>query len=257
MRKRRSIRKPLLITGIVLVLIATAVLFRAWYLPSLQHARLGGLDCGGSCGDRLWVHRTNTLERYALLRDKFKGFELDVMYVDSIRALQVFHPPISPGEQVPVLAQFLGQADSSHRFWLDIRDLDSNNVSNALNVLRAADPADLIRRNGIVELYDEIAASTLAAAGYCVSFNVWPGFAARMRSDSLFADHMRRLLKDVRYVSREAEAIPMLKELFPGKKIITWEPGLRHFIDRSSLRVLLRDSSVEVILVTIESRHYR
>lgn len=257
MAKKKRGRKWLISLGILVMVIASAIGFRHWYLPALQSARIAGLSCNGPCLSRLWVHRVNTVQRYDILKDKFTGFELDVIYDTSKNAFKVCHPPLQEDDVAVDLAEFIAHTDSNHRFWLDIRDLDSNNVTKALTVLAAIDSHGWLKKHAIIELYDELAAAAVTRNGYTVSFNVWNGFAAKMIADPAFRSYAGSVLKDVAYVSREADFVPELKQLFPGKRIITWQPGLRNFLNRSKLRELLKDPVIDIILITVESRFYR
>jgi hypothetical protein len=96
-------------------------------------------------------------------------------------------------------------------------------------------------------------AQLLAVNGYNVSFNVSKRWLDNLPGNRSLQDSVSRILKDVKYVSQDAAYLPVVKQLFPEKKILTWHLAIQDFFDRKPLKALLADPQVEAILVNIKS----
>src|SRR5688572_2490708 len=133
----RSRRKKIFTWSLlfILLILSLGYAFRYPLIRWFQYNRLQSLDCykpmdgeGTSCMDRIWVHRVNSIERLNILKDKFSGFETDVVYDDSIHSYWVYHPPRPEGEQL-TLGEFMQHVNpKTKNLWLDTRGVDSTNM---------------------------------------------------------------------------------------------------------------------------------
>jgi hypothetical protein len=253
MQKRKVV--PFLV---LLVLLLTVYLFRYPIFLQFQYSRLRSLECKeGNCLSRIWAHRVNTINRYEQLKDKLEGFELDVIYTGP-KGFAVLHPPDEIVGDTLRLETFLDQADmKKHRFWLDTRFVDSSNIGEALVAFDRLAIQYPYLTNCIFEVYYLPVAQALAYNGYNVSFNVSDRWLNNLPGNSQLQDSVTRMLKEVKYVSQDAAYLSTIKQLFPGKKILTWHLAINDFFNRKPLKELLADPQVEIVLVNIKTRSSR
>jgi hypothetical protein len=249
-------KRKIVLFLVLIILLLTVYLFRHPLFYRFQISRLSSLECKeGSCFSRIWAHGVNSIERYQALKKNFSGFELDVIYTGP-KGFAVLHPPTEVGAADTLrLDTFLQQADHKNFFWLDTRFLDSVNIWHggieALNTLE--EKYGILKQHCILEIYDLYIAETLAGLDYTVSFNVSEKWLQDLPRNQSLLDSVNRVLHRVRYVSQEATYLPIVKKLFPNKRILTWHLAIKDFIDRRPIKTLLDDPQVDRILVNIKS----
>lgn len=238
---------------IFIILLVTVYLFRYSLFYRFQLSRLTSLSCQKeACLSRVWAHRVNTIKRRKYL-SRFLGYELDVIYTGP-KGFAVLHPPDEVVGDTLRLESYLDKAEmNKHRFWLDTRFIAPSNMQEALVALKKLSNHYRDFGNCILEIYSLPAAELFAANGYTVSFNVSETWLNNLSGNQSLQDSVRRILKNVKYVSQEASFLPTVKQLFPDKKILTWHLAIKDFLDRGPLKKLLADPQVEVVLVNIKS----
>jgi hypothetical protein len=246
-------RKVVLFLVLIIFLLAV-YLFRYPIFYQFQISRLRSLPCTKeACLSRIWPHRVNTIERREYL-SRFSGYELDVIYTGP-KGFAVLHPPDKVAGDTLRLETYLDKADfHKHRFWLDTRFVDSSNMKEALtalNKLVLRYPAGF--NNCILEVYYLPVAQLLAESGYNVSFNVSKKWLDNLPGNRRLQDSVRTILRNVKYVSQDAAYLPVVKQLFPEKKILTWHLAINDFFNRKELKALLSDPQVEIVLVNIKT----
>jgi hypothetical protein len=107
--------------------------------------------------------------------------------------------------------------------------------------------------NCILEVYYLPVAQLLAESGYNVSFNVSKKWLDNLPGNRRLQDSVRTILRNVKYVSQDAAYLPVVKQLFPEKKILTWHLAINDFFNRKELKALLSDPQVEIVLVNIKT----
>src|SRR5690349_8138991 len=128
------LKRKVVLFLIPVILLLAVYLFRYPLFIWFQCSRLRGLSCGtANCMNRIWAHRVNSIERYKILKDRFSGFELDIIYTGSEKGFAVLHPPAPVVGDTLTLDAYLSKADLlNDRFWFDTRFLDSSNMKNGL-----------------------------------------------------------------------------------------------------------------------------
>jgi hypothetical protein len=243
-------------------LLLLGYLFRFPLYSAFQSSRVRALHCPGSdngaCRSKIWVHRVNSLPRYDLLASQFDGFETDIHFNGASGSFSVYHPPVPAEGDTLSLDHFLAHVDlSAKHFWLDTRGVDILNAEKALAGLQATGKGDLIRKNCIIELYDAAAASEFSKAGYTSSFDITFLEKKKMVSDAHFADSVRGYLDNVKYVSDQSANIGQAKQMFPGKKIITWHLSYLDYFHLNNIQRLLDDDQIDIVLLQMKTRYYR
>lgn len=256
MQKPRS-KKILLFLLIPFSILLAGYFSRYRLVREYQLMRLRSWTCSGDCLQKAWVHRVNSLQRYDLLKKNFTGFETDIVFDNQSRRFWIYHV-VAPKKDTLSLDRFLAHVHKDKKnLWLDTRYVDSSHKEQALQALSALDSRYGIRSTAVIELYDLAAASWFAKNGYTVSYFVPDSLQSQLASDSLLRDSITSLLSPVKYVSQDAKYVPVLKKLFPGKKILTWRLPFKDFYKKGYLRQLLEDPQVDIVLVNIKSRYYR
>lgn len=278
----RSRRKKILTWTllIVLLLLSLGYAFRYPLIRKYQYMKLDTLYCADSvlvpgnekknCGNRIWAHRVNTQERYDILKDRFHGFETDIVYEDSTQTFYVYHPPRPEDGDVQTLKDFLIHTDVTdsnayHMFWLDTRGVDSSNMQRAVDamtrvLLYVKDSIENSLFTGyqmFIELYDLTTARFFAENGLIVTFDPPEPLLKQMMTDSLLRDSVSRSMGRIAFVSQDYRNIPHLKKFFPDRMILTWRPEFEVFTNTKELQQLLDDPHVGVVLVSIKTRYYK
>jgi hypothetical protein len=261
MQKPRRRKILLSLASFIVLLFIVGYVFRYPLIMQLQYYRLRSLHCTGgtensksSCLQRIWVHRVNSTERYNQLKNKYAGFEMDIVFDDSTRSFSVYHPPKRPEKDTLLLDNFLKHLDLGHKhFWLDTRLVNGSNMNEALSEMSRLDQRYGIKTACIIELYDVAAAALFAGNGYTVGLNLTESLQALLVNDSLLKDSIDKKLESVRYISRDAQALAPVKKLFPQKQIITWRLPFRDFFDPEPIQALLDDPQIDIVLLNIKS----
>ncbi|HEX6916040.1 MAG TPA: hypothetical protein VF145_12415 [Chitinophagaceae bacterium] len=254
-------RKLLII--LLLAVIAVAVwCFRYELLFRFQYARLAGLSCqqsdfqNDSCLNKLWAHRVNSIERYRLLEGKFAGLETDVTWDGEQKRFLVYHPPL---EGRPVLLDsFMQTADTEkNMMWWDTREVTSADTAVILRSLNQLDRKHQLKMNVVLEVYDTAVANFLADHGYWVAQNIRTEWLQKYTREVQWDQLRRSISPRVSFISQEDRYVPMLKEHFPGRDIITWAIAFKNYFNREHLGSLVQDPQVKIVLVNVKSRYYR
>ncbi len=255
-------RKKLLIV-LLIVLAILAWFFRYQLLFKFQYARLEGLACqegkadfiNDSCLNKLWVHRVDSKERFNILKDKFAGYETDIVWDSWKRKFLVYHPPL---EGKPItLEKFLHGVDLERSmFWLDTRETPIADTANILKALDSLDHLHKLKMNAIIELYDTTVANYLAEHDYWVALNIHPEWISNYKQ-SEWKRVKATMSPKISFVSQEDIHVPFLQKQFPGKDIITWSISFNNYFNRKHLRQLIKNDKVKVILVNIKSKYYK
>lgn len=253
----------------VLVVLAIAGLLvtvsRFPLLFAFQRLRLSQLACGteqrlapdrqigdlSSC-QKLWVHRVNSMERLETVQDYFGGFETDLVFDRAANTCRIVHPP-APAGPLTADAYFRWlQKAAGKKLWLDVKAVDTNDVDAIVHYFRQSDSLYVIRDRVIIESSVPALVNKLAIQGFIVSYLV-----PYDQLSGQAPDRIEPLLPVVRFVSQEDRQIPVLKKLYPGKRIITWALDFGNYFSFSHLQSLVADPSIAVVLINVKSRHYK
>lgn len=262
MRKKARIWKRILI---VLVIAGTMVfIFRYPLLFAFQRIRLSQLACAADkrqianspisslpyC-QKLWVHRVDSYERLQAVQDYFGGFETDLVFDRAANTFRITHPPAPAGNLIAD-DYFYWLKLSGKKMWLDIKDLQSSDIEAAVRYFLKSDSLYGIRDKVVVESSEPVFVNKLAAKGFIVSYLVLPQYLEGRERDTVI-----NLLQEVSFVSQEDRFVEVLKQQYPGKKIITWALSFDNYFNLSHLRSLLSDPSIAIVLINIKSRNYK
>lgn len=216
-----------------------------------------------SFGEKIWVHRTNSIEKLNEVKNKFFGVELDVEYVDTTNIFDVNHPPAkSIGLS---LFQYLNSCKENKNlhFWLDYKNLNANNKQKSLIRLLSIcsnlkiNPSNIIVENGDLSLLRDF-----QQKGFLVSYYLnWPGLFTL--PDEEFDTELKKISTNIEmnkfpfYISSDYRDYKILKKYFPNNSKLLWLDGqfLKNlsFSNRLELLEMLKDENVKVVLFKYKS----
>jgi len=155
------------------------------------------------------------------------------------------------------LDKFIDKVDlPNHAFWFDTRFVASSNMLEAMDALADLDTMT-IKKNCTFEFYDAATAAFFSQRGYHTSFNASEEIQDLMQKNQGAKDSINRILANVSMVSQDYRYLPVIKRLFPGKYIATWDLRFSSFIWKSRLQQLMNDERVSFIMVNIKTPYYQ
>ena len=83
--------------------------------------------------DKIWLHRTNSIEKLHEFEQEYKNFECDVLFLTDSATFEIGHDEPS-GEPLKPYLDFLG-ANPDRELWLDLKNLDESNCIQAETTL--------------------------------------------------------------------------------------------------------------------------
>lgn len=195
-----------------------------------------------------WLHRTNHPNKFRKYAATYTGFELDVNINVKENYFEVYHHPEKPSGID--FREYLAMPEAADKyFWLDCKNLGTDNVAVAITILNTLDSVYQIRRRLIFESTDQEALTLVRKAGYNTVFYLALPALTGSCDDTAY---LQRISKNWDHqllaVSAEAQYIPLLHRYMPAVKKATWcNHPLRNLIWREK-RKMLADTSVLIVL---------
>ena len=212
--------------------------------------------------DKIWLHRTNTIEKLHEFEDEYKNFECDVLFVPELDDFRIGHDTPS-SQSLGLYLDYLGR-NSERELWVDLKNLTEANCRQAellLTAMLARAGAD--KEQLIVESRDWKALRLFTEQGYYTSC-----YLDIPRLDEMSDDERTQRLDSVQRVARSgavsAVSFPasyyvFLRDLDFPIDMLTWEhrrwAWQLPFFSRS--RAILKDNRVKVVLVKEKGHHHQ
>lgn len=249
------------------VVIVSALLFacinRFYFLRNFQLLRLNAVTCPplrSDCKNIFWAHRVNTIEKYKELEHHFPGFETDLTYIDSLQRFLVFHPPFNSTKDTLSWGSFANSVDlENKKLYIDMREVDSSNMYNALKAFEADLNTDLLKKQIVIELYDCEAVSFFNQLGYnvSISYSAINTLFTLNKDNEAYRNIIHDKLKNITQISGDAALIEEMKEIFPDKKYIVWSLSSKNYLNLKLVSDIIADDKIALVLVSILSSHNR
>ena len=197
--------------------------------------------------NKLWAHRVNDSERAMGMLKEFPGIELDLVFEDSTKTLDVRHNKKDPLSGTN-LDEYLEGISGEGYFWLDMKNLKEPNAPAIVERLLAVAEKHKAKDRMIVESFNAVALSKFAEAGFYTSF--WA--PTLQREDSL--NKVKRIGQHLRNYGFNALSAPHqemedLHRHFPNATLHVWTNGLTTEEQKKLIRELAAEEQVRVILV--------
>ncbi len=237
---------------VVLSVAIAAYVLRAWMMVD-------------SHPDKLWLHRTNSLEKLHEMAERYVGFEVDVCLRPD-GTIDVTHDDyVSFGLALDAYFPVLG-ADVRHHMWIDVKNLDEENVSAFHARIDSLCSAHHVRRERlIIESPQWKLLRQLTEKGYYTSCYVTASRPSRldeMQMDSVL-QHLHAVAQSgaVRALSFPEYWYSSLKDELLDTPVdyLTWKHHSSQFgfMLLPQSRSMLEDERLKVILVRDKGRFHR
>jgi hypothetical protein len=199
---------------------------------------------------RIWPHRVNSLRRLNYLQKDFAGFETDIRFDPMNRQLFIAH---DPGEiSKLVFSDYLGLAGMDQKlFWLDVKNIDSLNLSAFCDALKDLDNRFAIRNRIVVESPYLQALLRLKELGYLTSYYL-------PAEKDIDIGQLTETLRNYQgIISQDIGMHEFISQNFPGRKQLIWDIRFRDCMNRKILLKNANDTTALVILINVKSPGYR
>lgn len=237
--------KILILTFLGAWLLLTAYRYSPYKLEYLGHY------------NKIWAHRVNSKEKLNSALKFFNGIELDLVYDSEKDLLDVTHPPV-PSINLS-LQDYLSEISQNETpyIWLDIKNLSSENDQAVLEKLlvlfsEKKYPFEKI----LVESQSPETLPVFAQAGFKTSFYLPTGLLTRNTGDlEIEIKKIKEILaaQPSLSISSNYEDYEFMRTHFPNTNKYTWIINSVFTHGFSQPRKILRDTTVQAILITYKS----
>lgn len=237
---------------------ATALLASLTIWISLVCCQLGEYQ------DKLWLHRTNSLEKMEEKEARFPNYEIDLVYREKTGTFDVTHDADTTFH-LSLDAYLHSIKTDSDSVWLDIKNLNEHNMKAARNRLeQLCQKYAIPRRHFIVETRNLNALAYFTQAGFYTSYYV--DFPKPSELDDEAIDtcitHLQRVADSHKVCALSFSGwwyADIHEKLHRDIDLLTWkhrttELGMLFFPHN---RRMLADEQLKVILVKSPSEYHR
>lgn len=209
--------------------------------------------------DKIWSHKTNSIQRLTEAKKTFAGVELDIVFERENRNFDVNHPP-DKSLGISLSEYFTSQQTNSDiKYWLDFKNLDADTDSLSLLILDSIVTLHHIpKSNVIVESGSPQYLKGFLKQGFKTSYYLPKNIREAKEPE------LSRIIETIKengtsdntsYISFEYREYPLLKEKFPNAKKIIWfnvYGSMNKLSARLLLFNLLMDDQVDVLLIPFD-----
>ena len=210
--------------------------------------------------DKIWLRRTNTIEKLLEFEDEYKNFECEVLFLADSYDFRTGHD-VPSDESLKSYLEFLGE-NPERELWLDLKNLNEENCRQAEVLL-----TEMVARAGvdkgqlIVESRDWKALQYFTQNNYYTSCYLDIPHIRELSDEELDdkLDSIQRITESgaVSAISFPASYYGVLRDTDFSVDMLTWEhrrwAWQLPFFSRS--RAILKDGRIKVVLVK-EKGHY-
>lgn len=209
--------------------------------------------------DKVWLHRSNSIEKAQYFKDKYAGMEIDITYVDSLQTLLVCHGKGFYDQNPVNLECWLDafERQKKMKLWLDLKNLNNDNKTSVLAELnRICDKYKIKKKNIIIESSNADCLSIFKTADYQVSF-----YIERFKPEECSANIIQKHTDKIREVTSNNNITTIsgyyyqyhfMRDSFPDKDILIWYHFLDTIVKNEYIQLANNDPKVKVLLVADE-----
>ena len=199
--------------------------------------------------DKLWVHRALDFNQVNEKYNNFNGVEVDVFFETSKGTFDVRHHGKYKGN---TLFEYLENINNKEMFfWIDLKNLDRNNVKNVLNRLNVISENTIGKNQLIIESMNIELLDELQNEGYFISY--WLPPFNFFRSPFEVFKVKRNLIKfSPNAISCSHHNVDFYSRKFPIYNLHCWTNGLKNEEDKLKIIELSERDNVKVILVDFD-----
>ncbi len=209
---------------------------------------------------KIWVHRVNSIERLKEVQDKFKGIELDIVFENG--EFDVRHPPATSIQLS--LDKYFSKVKNvqQHYFWLDLKNLNEQNLNKVINRLNKLTDKYGIKKNLIVESTAYQLLPKLNQNNFLTSYYL-PNYSAldetTLNSELILTNHNIGKYRQ-KALSQSIDNYVLMNENFEMFDKLIWALNLDWNDNETHQRIeslLKRDSTIKVCLVNYHTKGWR
>jgi hypothetical protein len=218
---------------------------------------------------KIWAHRVNSIEKLNEVNEIFNGVEFDVVFLEAENRFDVNHPPTkSIGLS---LLKYLTSIKntSTNQFWVDFKNLTSENMNKSLLKLDSICQITKIKRKQfIIESTNPEHLELFQDLGYQTSFYLPTSLcnANRTLKENILHDIKLKIsLYPTSYISMDKCNYELINRSFPEQKKLLWllpyqEPySINPLTNLRKIKNILykyhfsHDNNIKVILFSYEA----
>ena len=208
--------------------------------------------------NKVWAHKVNDIEKLHKAKEKFKGVELDVVFINNDEDLffDVNHPPDS-SINLSLTEYFQSMHEAADcNYWIDFKNLKKDNeLLSSARLDSITNALDIEKTKIIVESTNPSFLNSFRNKGFHTSYYL-PVDLNKLDSILLKStiDKIRKniSLYDNLYISANYQDYHILNKYFPDRKKILWFTvygSMNKIKARILLYKILMDRNVDALLV--------
>ena len=209
---------------------------------------------------KIYTHRCDSVEKVKEQIGKVIGVELDITFYPDQGIFDTSHDP-QPSIKFPLEDFFVELSKTDFKFWLDFKNLTSENAVQALNELnRLFKKYNIDKSRAILESHNYQNLDIFHKDGFYTSYYCPVDDQRYLITDENFEEYKSQLIKAVNSGNISAVSFPasyyyLVKKTGVDVDLLTWHLGmnfslhnLRFFIRDKFIKTLMDDEKVKVIL---------
>ncbi len=201
--------------------------------------------------NKLWAHRVNTAKEAIVLFKEFSGVEIDLRFINGCNRFETGHDA-SIGLN---LTDYLDSIPycNRHYYWLDFKNLQRDNVVDALSVLQNIANKYKIKEKIIVESKEPELLYHFKQSGFFTSY--WVADVSDVLLPYFAEQELRKEIEEnikkypFSILSSSYEMVPFLNKYFNNHYFHIWTNGLSSESDKAEIKELAKDDNIKIILV--------
>ncbi len=230
----------MLVLVIVLILAVKFNVFTPYKIPYLGISK------------KILPHRVNTIEKLHMVKKMYNGAELDVVYMENKKYLDVHHPPEKPsGISLESYLKELG-ANTHFFLWLDLKNLNTKNADFVLHrISNLIEKQQLDKENFLIESKQCKALEIFTNSGFTTSYYL-PNKLYQYNTEPLqeqlnaIKDSLKRY--NLSAISTNFQDYKLIQQYFPTQPKYLWYLGVPSILKILQIRKATKDSTVKIIL---------
>lgn len=250
----KNIRAVLTVSFSLLVLVLAYILIHnsnyLWFVGQFQEIP-----------EKFWLHRVNSPLKMKEFIEKYRGFEMDVIYNEEAGTFNNSH---DAEDGFVFLKDTLAQYKSNKGIWFDIKNLTKTNSSNAEACLsRLIADSGVNKKDAIVESHCLPCLNIFASKGWKTAYYILnEQEPLPLQSQENLKNQLTMAQNSVcDYLSMDGHVYNFIKQndLLRNKKYLVWyhwEPWYK-VNNREEYRDSVNDHNVEIVLVKDRGSYHR
>ncbi len=204
---------------------------------------------------KVWLHRSNSIEKTAYYRDKYAGFEIDVQFVDSTRNFIIRHGGFDESSNLP-LDEWLQALDRKKEanLWLDFKNLSKKNENEALEEIKRLRKKHRLKGTIYIESSHPECLKCFEDAGFSTSYYIPAAFPGKASDENMkkVTNIVRKNIAKygLKTISGYCWQFEFMVDSFPDVRKLTWYEVCGdkrdYYIEKAT-----QDDKTDIILIAV------